>query len=133
MDTKALRARPTSAACNGPKRNVAQSEHQPSEQTLRAIHHPHARHSPTRRDNTLATSISSDASNTSRNPHEMDDLDAAGPIYFGRLRLRALWTAWSVVVRVHFGAPYDAGSNPKALLQGSSLRRSSALIAARRR
>ncbi len=34
----------------------------------------------------------------------MDDLDARGPIYTGGIRLRALWTVWSVVVRVHSSA-----------------------------
>jgi hypothetical protein len=56
------------------------------------------------RDNTVTTSNASITSNTSTNPHDLDDLDARGGIYTGRSRLRALWTAWSVEVRVLSGA-----------------------------
>jgi hypothetical protein len=38
------------------------------------------------------------------NPHDVDDLDAPGSIDTGRTRLRALWTVWSVEVRVFSGA-----------------------------
>jgi hypothetical protein len=69
------------------------------------------RATPARRDLTqlgrgpsLTQVISSDASDASAIPHKTDDLDAGGPIFHGRMRLRALWTAWSVVVRVHSGA-----------------------------
>jgi hypothetical protein len=38
----------------------------------------------------------------------MGDLDVAGPIYAGRIGLRALWTEWSVEVRVLSGASKKA-------------------------
>jgi hypothetical protein len=56
------------------------------------------------RENTLRTSTPPDPSDASSNPRKLDDLDAPGPINTPRIRLRALWTAWSVVVRVHSGA-----------------------------
>src|SRR5262249_55672676 len=40
----------------------------------------------------------------SEKPDDADDLDAGRPIYAGRPRLRALWTEWSVEVRVLSGA-----------------------------
>ena len=52
----------------------------------------------------VTTSNASITSNTSTNPHDLDDLDARGSIYAGRSRLRALWTVWSVEVRVFSGA-----------------------------
>jgi hypothetical protein len=52
----------------------------------------------------VATPRSFDASDASRNPHKMDDLNVGGRILRSWIRLRALWTAWSVVVRVHSGA-----------------------------
>jgi hypothetical protein len=62
------------------------------------------------RGNILATSISSDASNTSRKPDDMDDLDAGGSIYTFCTRLRALSGVSRVVVRVHSGALDLSGS-----------------------
>jgi hypothetical protein len=56
------------------------------------------------RDPSLTHVGLSDASDASRNPHKTDDLDAGGRILRPWTRLRALWTAWSVVVRVHSGA-----------------------------
>src|SRR5689334_15156857 len=56
------------------------------------------------RDNSLATSMSSDASDASRKPDDMDDLDATGSIYTFCTRLRALSGVSRVVVRVHSGA-----------------------------
>lgn len=52
----------------------------------------------------LTQVISSDVSDASAIPHRTDDLDAGGRIWHGRMRLRALWTSRSVVVRVHSGA-----------------------------
>jgi hypothetical protein len=65
--------------------------------------HPALAASPTR-DNTVTTSTPPDPSNAPGNPRKMDDLDAPGPINTPLIRLRALWTAWSVVVRVNSGA-----------------------------
>jgi hypothetical protein len=45
----------------------------------------------------------------------MDKLDAAEPNYMPRMRLRALWRAFSVVVRIHSGA------STKALLSWAAL------------
>jgi hypothetical protein len=59
-------------------------------------HHP--------RDKSLTKVVPPDASDASREPRKLDDSDAAGPINSGRIGLRALWTIWSVVVRVHSGA-----------------------------
>ena len=56
------------------------------------------------RGNILATSISSDASNASTKPDDMDDLDAPARIYTFCTRLRALSGVSRVVVRVHSGA-----------------------------
>ena len=52
----------------------------------------------------VTTSNTSVTSNTFTNPHDLDDLDARGSIDTGRTRLRALWTVWSVEVRVLSGA-----------------------------
>ena len=62
------------------------------------------------RGNTLATSTSSSVSDASGNPDDLDDLNAAGPIYAAAKRLRALWTVWSVEVRVLSGALAREGS-----------------------
>jgi hypothetical protein len=56
------------------------------------------------RENIVRTSTPPDPSDAFTDPRKLDDLDALGPIYTPRIRLRALWTAWSVVVRVHSGA-----------------------------
>ena len=56
------------------------------------------------RGNILATSIASDLSGASGKPDDSDDLAAGAPIYAAGLRLRALWTVWSVEVRVLSGA-----------------------------
>ena len=56
------------------------------------------------RGNILATSISFNASDASRKPDDLDDLDAAGSSYAVRKRLRALSGVFRVVVRVHSGA-----------------------------
>jgi len=56
------------------------------------------------RDPSLAQVISSDASDVSAIPHKTDDLDMGERILHPWTRLRALWTAWSVVVRVHSSA-----------------------------
>lgn len=60
------------------------------------------------RGTSLAQVISSDVSDASAIPHKTDDLDAGGPIFHGRMRLRALWTVWSVEVRVFSGASEKA-------------------------
>ena len=60
----------------------------------------------------VTTSNASVTSNPSTNRHDLDGLDARGSIYTGRSRLRALWTEWSVEVRVLSGAvgkPRKAG------------------------
>jgi len=60
----------------------------------------------------VATSIPSSASNPSTEPRNLDDSDAGRLIYASRPRLRALWTLWSVEVRVLSGAlgkPRTAG------------------------
>src|SRR5262249_3731323 len=62
------------------------------------------RHSPSRRGNTVATSIPSRMSVASQNPRKLDPPDAAGRSYASRIGLRALWTEWSVEVRVLSGA-----------------------------
>jgi hypothetical protein len=59
---------------------------------------------PSYRGNILATSIASDVSHPSGKPYGSDDLAASAPIYTGRPRLMALWTVWSVEVRVLSGA-----------------------------
>jgi hypothetical protein len=56
------------------------------------------------RGTSLAQVISSDVSDASANPHGTDGLDAGGRIWRGRIRLRALWGDFPVVVRVHSGA-----------------------------
>ena len=70
------------------------------------------------RGNILATSISFNASDASRKPDDLDDLDAAGSSYAGRKRLRALSGVFRVVVRVHSGALAHSGAW-KALLSTS--------------
>ena len=60
----------------------------------------------------VATSIPSNVSNASSKATNLDDLDARGSIYAPCARLRALWTLWSVEVRVLSGAlekPRTAG------------------------
>jgi hypothetical protein len=57
-----------------------------------------------RRGNTVATSILSSVSTASRKPPDLQALDSTEPIYTGRFRLSALWTVWSVEVRVFSGA-----------------------------
>ena len=52
----------------------------------------------------VATSILSSASDPSTEPRNLDDLDAPESIYARGTRLRALWTEWSVEVRVLSGA-----------------------------
>jgi hypothetical protein len=52
----------------------------------------------------VATSIPSNASNACSKPTNLEDLDALGSIYAPRTGLRALWTLWSVEVRVLSGA-----------------------------
>jgi hypothetical protein len=52
----------------------------------------------------VTTSTPSDASNPSTDPNVLDDLDAHKRIDARRTRLRALWTEWSVEVRVLSGA-----------------------------
>jgi hypothetical protein len=52
----------------------------------------------------VTTSTLSSPSDGSRKPRKLGDLDAGGTIYAGRTRLRALWTDWSVEVRVLSGA-----------------------------
>jgi hypothetical protein len=52
----------------------------------------------------VTTSTASITSNPSTEPRNLDDLDAAGRIYTTGTRLRALWTVWSVEVRVFSGA-----------------------------
>ena len=52
----------------------------------------------------VATSIPSSSSNPSTEPCNLDGLDAPGSISAPRSRLRALWTEWSVEVRVLSGA-----------------------------
>jgi hypothetical protein len=56
------------------------------------------------RGTSLAQVISSDVSDASANWTKRDGLYASGRIWHGRTKLRALWTVWSVVVRVHSGA-----------------------------
>jgi hypothetical protein len=56
------------------------------------------------RENTLRTSICPNPSNASINPRKLDALDAPERIDVGRIGLRALWTVWSVEVRVLSGA-----------------------------
>jgi len=56
------------------------------------------------RDKSLAKVASQYASDASRETRKMDDSDAPGRINAGWIGLRALWTIWSVVVRVHSGA-----------------------------
>jgi hypothetical protein len=56
------------------------------------------------RGNTRGNIILSNASNASSKPTNVDDLDARGGIYASCARLRALWTLWSVEVRVLSGA-----------------------------
>ncbi len=53
-----------------------------------------------------------------RNPDKTDDLDASGRTWRGRTRLRALWTVWSVVVRVHSSAPELRYSNQREKVPG---------------
>jgi Protein of unknown function (DUF1214) len=60
----------------------------------------------------VTTSTPSSPSITSRNSRNLDDLDARRSTYTTRIRLRALWTLWSVEVRVLSGAlgkPRTAG------------------------
>jgi hypothetical protein len=52
----------------------------------------------------VTTSTPSIASNASRKPRNLHDLDAAQSIHTARTWLRALWTDWSVEVRVLSGA-----------------------------
>jgi hypothetical protein len=61
--------------------------------------------------NILATSISSNVSHLSGKPNDSDDLDAGAPIYAASPRLRALWTVWSVEVRVLSGASKSPANN----------------------
>ena len=53
----------------------------------------------------VTTSIGSIASNAYTEPRKLDDSDAPGSIYAPGTGLRALWTEWSVEVRVLSGAP----------------------------
>ena len=57
-----------------------------------------------RRDTLVTTSTPSIASNTCSKPRDFHDLDAAKRIHTARTWLRALWTVWSVEVRVFSGA-----------------------------
>ena len=60
----------------------------------------------------MTTSTLSRGSNPSRKPLDLRASDARKPIYAGRFGLRALWTDWSVEVRVFSGAlgmPREAG------------------------
>src|SRR6185437_14241402 len=60
----------------------------------------------------VATSIPSNVSIPSTEPPNLDDSDAGASTYGSRPRLRALWTLWSVEVRVLSGAlrkPCTAG------------------------
>ena len=61
---------------------------------------------PTRRGvaTPVATSILSTVSSPSTEPRNLDDSDAPRSIYAPRIGLRALWTEWSVEVRVLSGA-----------------------------
>jgi hypothetical protein len=52
----------------------------------------------------VTTSAPSIASNASSKPLDLHDLDAAESIHTTRTWLRALWTDWSVEVRVFSGA-----------------------------
>ena len=52
----------------------------------------------------VTTSTPSITSSASTKPRKLDDLDARGSTYTPRSRLRALWTVWSVEVRVLSGA-----------------------------
>ena len=52
----------------------------------------------------VTTSTACSPSNPSKEPRNLDALDAPGSIYARRPRLRALWTEWSVEVRVLSGA-----------------------------
>ena len=52
----------------------------------------------------VTTSIPSSSSDPSTEPRKLDDLDAPGSIYAPSTWLRALWTEWSVEVRVLSGA-----------------------------
>jgi hypothetical protein len=52
----------------------------------------------------VTTSILSNLSSAHSKPTNLDDLDARELIYTRRSRLRALWTVWSVEVRVFSGA-----------------------------
>ena len=65
------------------------------------------------REDTLRTSTAPDPSNASTKPRKLGAMDDPRPIYAGRLWLRALWTVWSVEVRVLSGASI------KALLRGA--------------
>jgi hypothetical protein len=56
------------------------------------------------RNKTLKKVAPSDASDASAKAHKVEDLDAIGPINGGRIRLRALWGVFPVVVRVHSSA-----------------------------
>jgi hypothetical protein len=64
------------------------------------------------RDNTRDNIHCVHPSSASTKPPNLDDLDAPGSIYTGHTRLRALWTVWSVEVRVLSGGlekPRPAG------------------------
>jgi L-amino acid N-acyltransferase YncA len=66
---------------------------------------PPRAHSPRlARENTLRTSTSPHPSDASSKPRKLDGLDAPGLIHAGRIWMRALWTEWSVEVRVLSGA-----------------------------
>jgi len=52
----------------------------------------------------VTTSTPSISSNVSNEPHDLPNLDAGQSIYSARTWLRALWTEWSVEVRVFSGA-----------------------------
>jgi hypothetical protein len=81
---------------------------------------------PLRRGTSLAQVSSSDASDASAMPHKMDDMNTGGPIFHGRLRLRALWGVFPVVVRVHSGAFFGEGSRLTRTRFGKMMRHSRA-------
>ena len=72
----------------------------------------------------VTTSIPSSSSNPSKEPRNLDDLDAPGSIYTPGSRLRALWTEWSVEVRVLSGAL--GKPRKRDFLRGRRLRRRAA-------
>src|SRR5690348_1273270 len=82
------------------------------------------------RGNGVATSPPSNLSSQSRKPPNLRLLDRWKPIYIGRFGLRALWTEWSVEVRVLSGAlwkaPHCGAFSIAEVLIGSGVRISEA-------